>query len=220
MRGLLEALAGGPLPDWSRFDETLEEFHLRVGEFLPTRLADSATTDFYLVVKGLVQVKTTDARGLSTTVNFVGRGDIFASQPAISGGGSSPELNGALPFTAVLKGAARARAEQYIISALQESVIVRCDGDELTRRADVSLPWAKVFATAYRLYALFIRRERDRMRLPPEQRYRSFLRDYAAYTAVIPQKAVAEYLAISEVGLSRIATRVRREHSEGNGATG
>lgn len=213
-RDVIDALAGGPVPDWEGVEASLVEHRLRAGEPIPAaagQRSTSSATDFFLVIDGVLQVKVIDLSGSARTVNFATGGDLMASAPAIAGGGAIPELARALPFTTFLKGAARARSETYVITALTNATVVQFDGASLAARAETSLPWAKVFATAYRLYALFMRRERDRMRLTPQERYRSFLRDYGDFHRVIPQKMVADYLGISEVGMSRIAARVRNE---------
>ena len=51
------------------------------------------------------------------------------------------------------------------------------------------------------------------MRGLPEARYRSFLVDYAPVLPYLQQKDIADYLGISEVGVSRIASRVRRSQA-------
>lgn len=117
------------------------------------------------MIDGALQVKVVDTSGASQTVNFASTGDLMATQPAVAGGGANPELAGT-PLAAH-KGAARARSETYVMVALTRTTVVQLDGASLASLADTSLPWAKVFATAYRLYALFMRRERDRMRLSP-----------------------------------------------------
>ncbi len=216
LRRTVEALAGGPLPDWEGVAATVVEHRLRPGDTLVQGERQGRAphaTDFYLVIDGALQVKVVDTSGASQTVNFASTGDLMATQPAVAGGGANPELAGTLPFTAFLKGAARARSETYVMVALTRTTVVQLDGASLASLADTSLPWAKVFATAYRLYALFMRRERDRMRLSPERRYRSFLRDYGDIQRAIPQKMIADYLGISEVGMSRIVARVRKEQT-------
>ena len=76
-----------------------------------------------------------------------------------------------------------------------------------------SVPWGRALATAYLVYAQILRYERDRMRGLPEARYRSFLADYAPVLPYLQQKDIADYLGISEVGISRIASRVRRSQA-------
>ena len=44
----------------------------------------------------------------------------------------------------------------------------------------------------------------------PEERYRQFLEDHDDLVGVVPQKDIARYLGVTPVGLSRIATRVRK----------
>ncbi|MBK8731488.1 MAG: hypothetical protein IPL93_01045 [Actinomycetales bacterium] len=46
----------------------------------------------------------------------------------------------------------------------------------------------KALATAYLVYAQVMRYERDRMRLPAEARYRSFLVDYARRCATFSRR--------------------------------
>jgi len=76
--------------------------------------------------------------------------------------------------------------------------------------------WAVAMFNAVTLHSLVKeRRERELLILTPEQRYRRFLEDYPDLIGVVSQKDIASYLGVTPVGLSRIASRVRKDTAGG-----
>ena len=53
--------------------------------------------------------------------------------------------------------------------------------------------------------------KRELLTMTPELRYRRFLDDYPDLIGVVSQKDIASYLGVTPVGMSRIASRVRKE---------
>ncbi len=71
--------------------------------------------------------------------------------------------------------------------------------------------WAGAAYRAMALHTLFLeKRARDLLTLPAEARYIEFLVDFPDLIGVLPQKDIAAYLGVTPVGMSRIASRVRR----------
>ena len=209
VRHVLEAFAAAPLPDWPAFAATMAARRARPGQVFQHE-EDSVNPALFLVTAGVVHVRLAAPDGTMRTVNFARPGDLMASLPTIERRASAP-LAEAARDSVLAKALAAANAQRYRLTALTATSYVEISLHEMHVRAHRGVAWGKALATAYLVYAQVMRYERDRMRLPAEARYRSFLVDYAPALRHIQQKDIADYLGVTVVGLSRIASRVRRE---------
>lgn len=211
LRQLFERYAGGPLPDWHAVAPMIRPFPVRQGQVVVDENADRAV--IFLVTAGVYHVRVVARDGSMTTVNFAGRGEFLANLPSIEDP-RQPLMPSDISGLEMHRGYTEAANQRYYIKALTPGALVEVPIGEMQRRATYTLAWARAMSTAYLVYAQAMRYERDRMRLPAEARYRSFLIDYAPVLRYVQQKDIADFLGISEVGLSRIATRVRREAAQ------
>jgi CRP-like cAMP-binding protein len=209
VRNVLEAFAAAPLPDWPAFAATMTTRRARQGQVFQSE-DDPVAPSLYLVTGGVVHVRLVSPDAPARTVNFARPGDLMASLPVIERRSTAP-ISETGRDSVLAKALAAAAAQRYRHTALTAASYVEIPLHEMHLRAHRSVAWGRALATAYLVYAQVMRYERDRMRLPAEARYRSFLVDYAPTLRHIQQKDIADYLGVSVVGLSRIASRVRRE---------
>ncbi len=205
---LFEAYAGAPLPGWKEFAAAMQIRPVNQGEIF-LKETDEIGSYLYLVVSGVFHVRVFSADGSSRTSNFARPGDFMASLPAIEQRPRAP-LPPEAANSIVGKALEQVFQERYRLTALSHGSVIEIPLHEMHRQATRSVAWGRALATAYLIYAQILRYERDRMRALPEARYRSFLVDFEPVLRFIQQKDIADYLGISVVGLSRIASRVRR----------
>ena len=208
---LFEAYADAPLPDWPGFAAAIQTRRAQQGQVILDETTEVGSY-LYLVASGVFQVRVVSPNGTWRTTNFARPGDFMASLPAIEQR-PHPPIPPEAADTVVGRAFAAALAERYRLTALTTGAYVEIPLHEMHQRAHRSVPWGRALATAYLVYAQILRYERDRMRGLPEARYRSFLADYAPVLPYLQQKDIADYLGISEVGVSRIASRVRRSQA-------
>ena len=98
-----------------------------------------------------------------------------------------------------------------ITTALEPSTLARIDFQIIEELARRHLGWAQLLITYFYAHLLHVQADAYRMRfITPEQRYRSIVDEHPRWPARVKQRDLAAYLGVSEVGLSRIASRVLR----------
>ena len=184
-RPLLEALAGGVLPDWGRMAGRIELRRLAPGQALFH--AGAPATDLYVVRSGILRLAYEGADGRHWIKGFVPEGRFFASARALAGDGRAA-------FRADALEASRVECLPY---ALVEQL-----GREHMR-------WQQAIAAGFRLFGLRKeQREHDLLTLDAAGRYARFMAEFATVAARIPLKDVAAYVGVTPVALSRIRRRL------------
>lgn len=212
-RHIMELFAGGPLPEWDSFARAIRLVRLRAGE----TLFDVGVQHpfIYVVRRGTIRVGFFDASGKECLLAFCQPPDVLASVSAIAPAGVKRLAE--LPA-----GIVKVRAVGHLGHTASRAVAVDyCELERLDFRIMEQLmkrhpAWAVAMFNAVTLHSLVKeRRERELLILTPEQRYRRFLEDYPDLIGVVSQKDIASYLGVTPVGLSRIASRVRKDTAGG-----
>jgi CRP-like cAMP-binding protein len=184
-RGILEGLAGGPLPEWIVAEAATTLAARAPGEYL-FHTGDSHPF-VCCVRKGLVKLVYETSNGKEWIKAFSAEGGFFASASALKHGGCAT----------------------FSVLAVETTIVEKLDYRVIQRLADVHILWQKTLSNAFQLYgARKEKRERELLTLSAEDRYRAFIAEYAMLKERIPQKDLARYLGVTPVGLSRIKSRV------------
>lgn len=204
----LELLAGGPLPQWQEVLATAEERRYRQGEAVFTY--GSRHPYAHLVARGLVKIVVTAPNGKP------------ASPGSCQKGPSSPRsracvsdlirrLDDAGSSRAVMDAdLARAGQSRSSAIAIEPTVAVQVDLRQVELMAHRHVAWAMLLANVYFLQALRNSTEAMQMRaLSAEERYLAMRAQDAQLVARVSQRDLAQHLGVTEVGLSRIISRLR-----------
>lgn len=184
---LLQAAAGGPLPEWDRFQAAVQVLAADAGAEIFGQ--DRAHPWLYAVRKGLVKLVYLQQDGTEWIKSFSREGQFFGSLAALEPAGAT-----AFGVTAV---------EDVVLERVEYALM-----DELAAR---HLAWSRA---AYRLLWIFgsrkEQRERELLTLDAGQRLLAFRRAHPELAGRVPQKDLARHLGVTAVGLSRIAGKLRR----------
>ncbi len=186
-QALLEAAAGGPLPEWPRVAEALALQAVAPGGSV--FLQDVQHPFVYAVRSGLLKLCYLGEDGGEWIKSFAQEGGFFASIAALQPGGRT----------------------SFMVTALEASQLERLDHRLLAGLAARHLAWSQALqAMTMHFAARKEQRERELLTLNAEQRYRAFRAAQPALEDRIPQKDLARHLGLTPVGLNRIVMRVRR----------
>ncbi len=208
-RHFMELFAGGTLPEWDSFARTIRLVRLRPGE----TLFDVGVHHpfIYVIRRGTLRVSFQDHNDRDALLAFCQPPDVLASISALS-------PVGVRRIAELPAGIVKVRAAGNVgLTASRASAIDYCELERLDFRIMEQLmqrhpAWAVGMFSAITLHALVKeRRERELLTMTPELRYRRFLDDYPDLIGVVSQKDIASYLGVTPVGMSRIASRVRKE---------
>jgi CRP-like cAMP-binding protein len=188
LQRLLEAAAGGPLPEWDRVAGEVESVRFDPGA---TVFGQGVAHPYlYAVRQGLLKLCYLDEDGNEWIKSFSEEGRFFASIAALQPGGLT----------------------SFQVEAMEPTHLERLAYPMLGDLAARHLAWARAAQNMTMAFAARKEaRERDLLTRTPEGRYRAFLADNPALAQRIPQKDLARYLGVTPVGLNRIVARVRRE---------
>ncbi len=185
-RTVLEALAGGLLPDWPGIADAIQTVDLARGERLFR--AGEVHPYVYVVTRGLVKMLYETADGAVWLKGFATPGLCFASIAALAPGGRS----------------------SFAVEALAGTTLARIPYAAIEPLAARHLAWQRMTARAFEIYGRRKeKRERELLTLSAEARYLGFLDEYREFIALIPQKDIASYIRVTPVALSRIKARLR-----------
>lgn len=184
-RRWLEHLAGRRLPGWRAFARGLRRVELPPRA---TVFAQGVAHPYvYVIAKGLVKLAYVDERGREGIKSILAEGQFFASLAAL-------EPRGITRFSA---------------QSLEACVLERIDARQWLARID-RLPWLAAYAAALRVHgARKELREHELLMLAPSERVRLFFTRDESLARRLPQTAIAAYLGLTAVGLSRILGRLR-----------
>ena len=207
-RAFLEMFAGGPLPEWDSFSRTIRVVRVRPGDVLFEAGEDHPFV--YVVRRGSMRVGFSDDKGRECLLAFCRTFDMVASISAIAPPGIKRLAT--LPHgIAKLRSATDLGVTRTRATALEMTELERLDFRVIERLMSRHSAWSMAIFNAMVLHALAKeQRERELLTRTPEERYRQFLEDHDDLVGVVPQKDIARYLGVTPVGLSRIATRVRK----------
>lgn len=187
LQHLLEAAAGGPLPEWDRVARDLSVRTVEPGGTV--FLQDVSHPFVYAVRSGLIKLSYLKEDGSEWIKSFAFEGRFFASIAALDPGGRT----------------------SFMATALETTVLERVDYRLLSTLANQHLAWSLALRNMTLLFAARKeQRERELLTLNAERRYLAFRAAYPDLEARIPQKDLARHLGLSPVGLNRIVVRVRR----------
>jgi len=187
LKKMLEAISGGPLPDWNRVQSALQVRSLQVGEtvFLQGR----EHTFVYAVRSGLLKFSYVSEDGDEWIKSFAYEGRFFGSLAALEPEGRT----------------------SYTVTALEPCTVEQLDYRVLTKLAAIHLPWSRALhGLILGISARREQRELELRTLGPEQRYIAFKNAYPGLERRVTQKDLARHLSLTPVGLNRIVMRVRR----------
>jgi CRP-like cAMP-binding protein len=149
----------------------------------------------YFVGSGLLKMVYVTEDGQEWVKAFTAPGGFLASLSALQPGGEA----------------------SFSVCAVTPSYVERIDYAALRALAAQEPAWQRAMTAAFEIYgARKERRERELLLLSPAERYLQFLREHADIASVVSQKELAAYIRVTEVGLSRIKARLRREGAVGN----
>lgn len=184
---VLEQLAGTPLPDWDRLQQSVRSVRLRPGEFLFR--AGECQPYVFFIEQGVAKMVYETVDGKQWVKGFAAEGAFFASLNAL-------QPNGRASFSVV---------------AVSELVVERLDYAPIKALAEVYMAWQRVLSRAFEIYGFRKeKRERDLLTLSPEERYKNFLAENPALESRISQKDLAGYIRVTPVALSRIKARMAK----------
>jgi CRP-like cAMP-binding protein len=206
IRLLLEAYAGTELPEWDAFVRTLHSNHLDPGDVLFS--AGERHPFVYFVEQGLLKAQITNARGRPVIAFFSEEGEILASMPALAPEGvRQVALRNLHPRARDLQAAVDGLSV-HTVTAIEPSVVHRCDFRVIDRLGSRYIAWARVASAVSMTYAITLQADAATLRSSPEQRYRQELELHPDLLERVSRKDLASYLAVTDVALSRIARRV------------
>jgi CRP-like cAMP-binding protein len=188
---LLEALAGEPLPQWSRFAAQVTTRQLDAGQVLFA--AQQPWPSLAVVDRGVIKLSYTDPDGNERIKSLVAEGGFFASVSALVPGGVTT-------FAAIASTPACVEVLPY--QALREL-------------GEAHVAWQRALIGGLQHYgARKEQRERELLMLTPAQRYQKVLSDNPQLVARVTQKDLALYLGVTPVALSRIRRRLKEPAAE------
>lgn len=186
-QGVLERLAGAPLPDWQAVAGAITERLLQPGDAL--FLAGEKKPCVFVVGAGVVRMDYETPNGDTWVKGFAEPGVCFASLSAL-------DENGRTSFAA---------------RALVASTIQQIDYRVVRSLAETHLAWQRALTTAFRIYGQRKeQREMALLTLSPEERYQQFMRECPQLAAMLRQRDIASYIRVTPVALSRIKARLSR----------
>src|SRR5262245_34589741 len=152
---LLRTAAGGPLPEWEKFEALIEKFPVERGGTVFSQ--DQVHPYVYVVREGLVKLAYLDAEGDEWIKSFIDEGQFFASIAALTPGGRTT----------------------FMAMALEPARVERVAFAELTALAARHLPWSKALSVLTMTYAARKeQRERTLLTLSAPERFIEFRREY------------------------------------------
>ncbi len=209
LRALLEAYAGSPLPEWELVAERLTEVTVSAGQVLIGYGEQHPYV--YVVQRGLMKIHDTSADGRIRILAFCDEGQWVASVSALRPEGVRRIYQLGLDHNPRDLEEAVTGESRSITTALEPSTLARIDFQIIEELARRHLGWAQLLITYFYAHLLHVQADAYRMRfITPEQRYRSIVDEHPRWPARVKQRDLAAYLGVSEVGLSRIASRVLR----------
>ncbi|MCP3099745.1 Crp/Fnr family transcriptional regulator [Myxococcus sp. K15C18031901] len=192
----LSKLAAIPPSEWERAELLGKEQTVdRKALFL--RPGD-ASDRFSIVLQGVFRLVRVSARGGESVKAFRAEGDLL--------GAYSEMLQGKPSMTA--------------IEALEPSRVLVFRAADLQALEQGHTCWVQLArSVAEKHFLLKEQREQEFLELSAEERLERFWEEHAHLHRRIPQRDVAAYLGITEVGLSRIVSRRRRQQAAASGAS-
>lgn len=208
---MVESVSPRALPRRAAFLRSVERITVEPGHVL--FIEGEQHPYCYVVVRGAIKLVAPNPRGLPSLVGVAQPGDLVASLPALV-----PEdfvrLIGAEAGMLEIDPDGPLGQRNSTAVAIGPAELERCDVHLLRRLMIRHGAWGTAIYHVVALHALGQeRRARALLMLTPEQRYRQFFEDFPELARVLAQKDIAAYLGVTEVGMSRIASRVRRERA-------
>ncbi len=210
LRLAFETYAGFALPEWEAVRSTVTELRLKTGDVL---IADGSTHPYaYLLVRGMMKLHDTAPDGRVRILAFREENEFVASISALRPHGVRRIYELGLDSSAADLEEAVSGVSRSTTTAIEPSQLLRFDFRAVTDLAQRHLEWSQLLLTYFYTHILHVQADAYQARSQTaEQRYRLLLERHPRWVARIKQRDLASYLGITEVGLSRIASRVLRE---------
>lgn len=215
VRLVLEAYAGGPLPEWEELAESSQELSLRPGEQLFR--AGDADVGVFILWRGLLKAAQPISGRHDQTLYFVEENQVVASASAMFADGLTQVLQSGMdPRASELAATINGRA-LATLTALEPSDLVVLSSPILWRLINQHRLWADLVRTLLITEVIALGGDCVRARsMSAEENYAFFARHRPSLVARLTQREIANYLGVSEAGLSRIIKRVTgREDGDG-----
>jgi len=204
-----ELFGGGVLPDWDIVEPVVESVRAPAGGVIFE--VDVHHPYVYVVLSGAAKLVARDAKGAEHLVGLARAGELLASVRALAPDGLAQyvdhDLIGSGWQATDTLGTTDTRAIAVTDCAL-ERVDFRVVRSMMLSHGGT---WATAVYNAVVHYALVEEhRARQFLMTSAEDRYRHFLSRYPDLVGVLPQKDIGNYVGVTPVGISRIASRVRQ----------
>lgn len=213
LRLLLEAYAGGPLPEWEALADVAIPVHLDVGEDLFR--AGDVTRDVYVLWRGLLRSHNREAGSPDYTVAFIEENQIIASASGLMSEGLARLIrSGVDPRCSEFAGAASGQA-LATLTALEPSDLLQLPFETLSDLIQRHPAWAALAMTLMIAQTIEFGGVASRARaLTVEENYAFLLRHRPSLIRRLSQRELARYLGVTEPGMSRIIKRFRAAQSD------
>ncbi len=209
LRLLLEAYAGGELPQWDLFASNVRLFRLDPGATLFS--AGEVHPYLYFVQSGLFKAQLRLPDGRLTTVFFPEEGDVVAPLSAMGAEGIRRVVSRGLhPRSETLRSVIDQQSLHTLV-AIESSFVLRVSFRVVEHLTVQHLQWSRLLGMLALMHATTLQVDIGWLRSTPEQRYRSLLADQPGLVQRVTQRDLASFLGVTDVALSRIAKRVRAE---------
>lgn len=205
---LLFAYAGGPLPDWLRVEETVRVIELEAGQRL---LGQGEQHPYlYLVRSGVLKSHETSPDSADRIASFHEEMHLIVPLTAAAFPGLQRIVSNELDTHPDDLLEAVAGRVGYSVTALTSAQVLRLDVAILRQLSLKYSRWADMMTTYLAVRLLHTLAEGDRLRtLTTEEHYRWLQSHRPGLVSRVKQRELASYLGVTDVGLSRIARRVR-----------
>ena len=208
LRRFLEAYCGMPLPDWELVEASAKIHVFEEGENITRDIMGSRPLVF--VKSGIVRMTMVVGGELRPTAYYE-EGRMIVSirtlQPSqilrLAGAGLDP-----IPIDLM---SAVAGMDTEVLTALERTEVIALDYEVIEGLLAAHRAWSALLSTFLVAWLVHLQAERARLCFASdEDRYRFMVTYQPTLVSRVRQKELAQYMGLSEVGLSRIATRVRK----------
>ena len=216
LRLLMEAYAGGPLPEWERVAAVAEAVHLEPGQHLYR--AGESVSDVFLLWSGLIKSHQAMGDRPARTVTFVEENQVIAAGTGLWGDGLTRLIaSGIDPRSSELALAGRGLSLSTM-TALEPTDLLRLPATEINRVMRAHAAWNEVIGALLLAQVFEFGGAAMRARvLSVEENYAFLVQHRQSLVNRLSQRELAVYLGVTEAGLSRIIKRYRTTHGDAVG---
>jgi CRP-like cAMP-binding protein len=173
------------LTNWPAFSDC---FHLReLAQDEHWIRAGDVTKQMCFIVSGLLRIYYIDQAGNEVNQHFYQAEEVLA------------------PISVMMSN----EPCQYYVQALEGSVVLLADSDELFKLGNQDIEWLRLENKIVKtVFLKTVKREAKLLLGNGEQRYKWFLKEYAELATRLPQYHIASFLGITPVSLSRLRKKI------------